>query len=79
MCVSQFYCAHAAIDGPKQTYGRVMVDPIAFRLFEPNCTYNLTVHKRLDKNMLEEEQYIIARPIMLGFCFGVKKWGLFVY
>ncbi|PAV22548.1 AAA family ATPase [Pyrrhoderma noxium] len=59
------------------TYGRVMVDPVGFRLFEPNCTYNLPVHKRLDKNMLKEEQYIIARPIMLGFCFGVKKWGGF--
>ena len=62
-----------------QVNGRVMIDPIAFRLFEPNCTYNLTVHKRIDKCMLSEEQYMIARPIMLGFCFGVKKWGLFVY
>ncbi|KAF8576015.1 P-loop containing nucleoside triphosphate hydrolase protein [Ramaria rubella] len=59
------------------TYGRVMIDPVAFRLFEPNCTYNLTIHKRLARGDLTDEQYMICTPIMLGFCFGVKMWGGF--
>ncbi|KAJ7492168.1 P-loop containing nucleoside triphosphate hydrolase protein [Mycena latifolia] len=59
------------------TYGRVMIDPVAFRLFEPNCTYNLGVYRRLGPNNLTDEQYMICTPIVLGFCFGVKMWGAF--
>ncbi|KAJ6543108.1 P-loop containing nucleoside triphosphate hydrolase protein [Mycena capillaripes] len=59
------------------TYGRVMIDPVAFRLFEPNCTYNLAVHRRVDRGNLSDEQYMICTPVVLGFCFGVKMWGAF--
>ncbi|KAK7047184.1 hypothetical protein VNI00_006850 [Paramarasmius palmivorus] len=59
------------------TYGRVMIDPSAFRLFEPNCTYNLPIHRRLNKAELTDEDYMICTPILLGFCFGVKTWGGF--
>ncbi|KAJ7266957.1 P-loop containing nucleoside triphosphate hydrolase protein [Mycena haematopus] len=59
------------------THGRVMIDPKAFRLFEPNCTFNLRVHRRLELDSLTEEQYMICTPIVLGFCFGVKTWGGF--
>ncbi|KAF8183562.1 P-loop containing nucleoside triphosphate hydrolase protein [Mycena galopus ATCC 62051] len=59
------------------TYGRVMIDPAAFRLFEPNCTYNLSVHRRVDHRNLTDEQYMICTPVVLGFCFGVKMWGGF--
>ncbi|KAJ7349861.1 P-loop containing nucleoside triphosphate hydrolase protein [Mycena albidolilacea] len=59
------------------THGRVMIDPVAFRLFEPNCTFNLEVHRRLDPESLTDEQYMICTPIVLGFCFGVKMWGGF--
>ncbi|KAJ7213578.1 P-loop containing nucleoside triphosphate hydrolase protein, partial [Mycena pura] len=58
-----------------KTYGRVMIDSAAFRLFEPNCTYNLSVHRRLDHRNLTDEQYMICTPVVLGFCFGVKMWG----
>ncbi|KAJ7492123.1 P-loop containing nucleoside triphosphate hydrolase protein [Mycena latifolia] len=59
------------------THGRLMIDPVAFRLFEPNCTFNLSVHRRLDRDDLTEEQYMICTPIVLGFCLGVKMWGGF--
>ncbi|KAJ7642836.1 P-loop containing nucleoside triphosphate hydrolase protein [Mycena rosella] len=59
------------------THGRVMIDPVAFRLFEPNCNFNLSVHRRLERDGLTEEQYMICTPIALGFCFGVKMWGGF--
>ncbi|KAJ7103087.1 P-loop containing nucleoside triphosphate hydrolase protein [Mycena belliarum] len=59
------------------TYGRVMIDPVAFRLFEPNCSYNLAVHRRLDPKNLTDEQYMLCTPVVLGFCFGVKLWGGF--
>ncbi|KAJ6601323.1 P-loop containing nucleoside triphosphate hydrolase protein [Mycena vulgaris] len=59
------------------TYGRVMIDPVAFRLFEPNCTYNLRVHRRVEHKNLTDEQYMICTPVVLGFCFGVKMWGGF--
>ncbi|KAF7344584.1 AAA family [Mycena sanguinolenta] len=61
----------------EQTHGRVMIDPKAFRLFEPNCTFNRLVHRTLERDSLTEEQYMICTPIVLGFCFGVKAWGGF--
>ncbi|KAF8521951.1 P-loop containing nucleoside triphosphate hydrolase protein [Hysterangium stoloniferum] len=67
------------ISGPamRETYGRVMIDPVAFRTFEPNCTYNLSVHKRMEREHLSDEELSICTPILLGFCFGVKMWGGF--
>ncbi|KAJ7508569.1 P-loop containing nucleoside triphosphate hydrolase protein [Mycena galericulata] len=59
------------------TRGRVMIDPVAFRLFQPNCTFNLSVHRRLDRDSLTDTQYMICTPIALGFCFGAKMWGGF--
>ncbi|ESK93512.1 aaa family [Moniliophthora roreri MCA 2997] len=60
-----------------KTYGRVMIDPTAFRLFEPNCTYNYSIHRRLNRSELTDEDYMICTPVLLGFCFGVKMWGGF--
>ncbi|KAF8526674.1 P-loop containing nucleoside triphosphate hydrolase protein [Hysterangium stoloniferum] len=59
------------------TYGRVMIDPVAFRTFEPNCTYNFPVHKRMEREDVSDEDLSICTPILLGFCFGVKMWGGF--
>ncbi|KAJ7054051.1 P-loop containing nucleoside triphosphate hydrolase protein [Mycena amicta] len=59
------------------THGRVMIDPVSFRLFEPNTTFNLYVHRTLELDSLTDEQYMICTPIVLGFCFGVKRWGGF--
>jgi hypothetical protein len=59
------------------TYGRVMIDPATFRMFEPNCGFNLPVHSKLGRDELTDEQYMICTPILLGFCFGVKMWGGF--
>ena len=52
-----------------------MIDPVGFRVFQPNCTFNLTVYRRLDRDELSDEQYMICTPVLLGFCFGVKEWG----
>jgi hypothetical protein len=52
-----------------------MIDPKAFRTFEPNCTYNLNVYRQLDGEELSDEQLAICNPVVLGFCFGVKRWG----
>ncbi|CAK5275284.1 unnamed protein product [Mycena citricolor] len=59
------------------THGRIMIDPAAFRLFQPNCTYNLEVHRQLEREELSDEQLMICTPVVLGFCFGVKTWGGF--
>ncbi|OAX38624.1 P-loop containing nucleoside triphosphate hydrolase protein [Rhizopogon vinicolor AM-OR11-026] len=59
------------------TYGRVMIDPAGFRVFQPNCSFNLTVYRRLKRDELTDEQHMICTPIVLGFCFGVKEWGGF--
>ena len=53
-----------------------MIDPVAFRTFEPNCTFNIPIYERLEPDNLTEEQYMICRPILFGFCFGVKMWGM---
>lgn len=54
-----------------------MIDPAAFRTFEPNCHYNLKVHRRLERDRLSDDELAICTPIALGFCFGVKTWGTF--
>ncbi|KAJ6623166.1 P-loop containing nucleoside triphosphate hydrolase protein [Mycena sp. CBHHK59/15] len=59
------------------THGRVMIDPVAFRLFQPNSELSLGVHRRLDKDDLTDEQYMICTPVAVGFCFGAKTWGGF--
>jgi hypothetical protein len=58
-----------------QSYGRVMIDPTAFRMWEPNCTYNFKVHERLDPQELTDKDFAICSPVALGFCFGAKTWG----
>ena len=52
-----------------------MIDPIAFRHFQPNSELQFEVSRSWDRNKLTEEEYLICSPIMLGFCFGVKMWG----
>ena len=56
--------------------GRVMIDPVTFPTFEPICTFNLLIYDRLEPDKLTEEEYMICRPILFGFCFGVKMWGM---
>ncbi|KAG1749236.1 P-loop containing nucleoside triphosphate hydrolase protein [Suillus lakei] len=60
-----------------RAYGRAMIDPCAFRLFQPNSSLNLPVSTPLKRTELEEEQYIICTPVVIGFCFGTKQWGGF--
>ncbi|ETW80179.1 AAA+-type ATPase [Heterobasidion irregulare TC 32-1] len=69
-----------AMRGEKQKfhiYGRVMIDPVAFRVHQPNADYNLFVHKLLERATLTEEQYVICTPVVLGFSFATKTWGGF--
>ena len=58
-----------------QTRGRVMIDPVAFRIFEPNCSLNLIITETLDRCKLTDDQYMICSPILLGFSLGSKIWG----
>ncbi|KAG2123316.1 P-loop containing nucleoside triphosphate hydrolase protein [Suillus cothurnatus] len=60
-----------------RAYGRVMIDPGAFRRFKPDSSLNLPVTTPLEQAELEEEQYIICTPVVIGFCFGTKQWGGF--
>nr|GAT46316.1 AAA family [Mycena chlorophos] len=60
-----------------RTQGRVMIDPTAFRLFQPNCPFNYVVHRALEAESLTDEQYLVCSPVVLGFCFGAKQWGGF--
>ncbi|KAF8824540.1 hypothetical protein HHX47_DHR8000307 [Lentinula edodes] len=59
------------------SYGRVMIDPVAFRRFEPNRKFNSSVYRRLDRSVITDEQFMICNPVVYGFCFGIKKWGGF--
>lgn len=59
------------------SFGKMIVDPKSFRLFEPDAEYNLAVYQGLDRDKLDEDQLAICTPIILGYCFGVKQWGGF--
>jgi hypothetical protein len=52
-----------------------MIDPKSFRTFNPHVDYNPHVHKQLDHTSLTDDQYMICTPVVLGYCFGIKKWG----
>lgn len=54
--------------------GRVMIDPVAFRRFQPNAEYNADVYNVLDRTSLTDDQYMICNPFALGFCFATKTW-----
>jgi len=60
------------------SYGRVMIDPTVFRLFEPNNIINTPVYSALEERKnLKDEEYLICTPVVLGFCLGTKMWGGF--
>jgi hypothetical protein len=56
-----------------------MIDPGAFRMFKPDSSLNYPVSTPLKRAELEEEQYIICTPVVIGFCFGTKQWGTGVF
>lgn len=53
-----------------------MVDPATFRLFKPCSRLMRNVSRKLDPTALTDEQYLICTPILLGFNFGNKAWGM---
>lgn len=57
-----------------RSYGRAMIDPAAFRMFNPNVTFIPTVSRTMKRESLTDEQLLITNPIALGFCFGNKQW-----
>ncbi|EMD40005.1 hypothetical protein CERSUDRAFT_46125, partial [Gelatoporia subvermispora B] len=57
--------------------GRVVIDPVAFRTFKPNCDFNYEVHKALLREDLSEDQYLICNPVLYGFSLAAKFWGGF--
>lgn len=65
-----------------RAYGRVMIDPRAFRMFQPESSLNVPVStplKQAEIAELDEEQYMICTPVVIGFCFGTKQWGGFAF
>ena len=60
------------------THGRAIIDPAGFRLFQPNQEFlPPSVHKKLSREDLTDEQLMICTPVAIGFCFGNKTWGGF--
>lgn len=57
------------------THGRAIIDPAAFRTFNPSTNYAPQVHQTLSREELTDEQFMICTPVALGFSFGDKKWG----
>ena len=57
--------------------GRAIADAAAVRLAHPNTQFIPNVYRRLSRDKLTEEQLIICTPVVLGFNFGTKQWGMF--
>ncbi|KAF8998718.1 P-loop containing nucleoside triphosphate hydrolase protein [Cyathus striatus] len=57
--------------------GRVMIDPMAFRTFQPNSDIPHYVYKPIIKSVMTDLDYLICDPVVLGFAFGEKTWGGF--
>ncbi|KUJ10193.1 P-loop containing nucleoside triphosphate hydrolase protein [Mollisia scopiformis] len=59
--------------------GRVMIDPGAFRLYQPNWSnlLNPWVHADMPKDNLSDEEYLICNHRVLGFSLASKEWGAF--
>lgn len=55
-----------------------MIDATAFCYFNPGSNFILRVQTRLDRDNLTEEQFMICSPVILGFCFGSKQWGMYL-
>lgn len=52
-----------------------MISPLAFKQFNPECSYNPEVVKPLSEDSLSDAEYSICSPIVLGFAFNEKFWG----
>ncbi|KAK1965454.1 P-loop containing nucleoside triphosphate hydrolase protein [Colletotrichum sublineola] len=59
------------------SFGRMIIDPAAFRSTNPNIDFMPEVHRGLSREELKEEELIVCTPVVFGFCFGNKKWGGF--
>ncbi|KAK0743541.1 P-loop containing nucleoside triphosphate hydrolase protein [Schizothecium vesticola] len=60
------------------SHGRAIVDVSGFRSFNANLeSMPPRVHRTLSRDGLTYEQLLICTPVILGFCFGNKKWGGF--
>ena len=53
-----------------------MVDPAVFRLFRDGSRLIRHVQRSLKKEEMTDEQYLICTPVLLGFCFATKTWGM---
>lgn len=55
-----------------------MIDPKVFRLFQANSSINTPVFSAIeDRDNLKDEDHLICTPVVFGFCFGTKMWGMF--
>ncbi|THU77218.1 P-loop containing nucleoside triphosphate hydrolase protein [Dendrothele bispora CBS 962.96] len=59
------------------SYGRLVVDPVTFRRFNPDTTYNIDVYKAINPDNMTKDEHMICSPFVLGFCLGTKLWGGF--
>ncbi len=51
-----------------------MISPLAYA--RSHSTISPTVHKALQKDNLTDDQYAICSPILMGFAFDRKIWGM---
>ena len=56
--------------------GRMIVDPATFRSFNGDVDFLPRVYKELSRQDLTDEELLICTPVVFGFCFANKKWGM---
>jgi len=56
---------------------RVMVDVESFFESQPHSRFRQYVNRELDPEELTDTDFLICTPVLLGFCFTTKAWGVF--
>lgn len=55
-----------------------MIDVESFFEFQSDSEYAPIVYRRLDPEQLSDEELLICTPVLLGFCFTTKLWGMYI-
>ena len=65
------------IDISVRSYGRLMIDPAAFKRIRPNNRVVPVVSKLISPSELTADQKLLLSPYSYGFSLGDKTWGEF--
>lgn len=52
----------------------MVIDPVAFRMFRPNSSFNSEVEKVIPRTDLTDEQLLICNPVLYEFLLSMKIW-----